>query len=220
MKGSCEVLHAALLQQQGLNRSEEAVCCHCAAGLTQQAGLRLIGVREAAQEDECIRGAHRLQVCVPAEVFHKVARCWQWRCAAKQCQTVMHEGNANHCCAERQHAEHSATCRLQLINAALDISALFAAREDTIARHTRFTSRAEPAAILKGIEAAAGRLGGASKRRGHNRRAHRVLPVSVVVAGILLWVRTCGKCTTGPRRLAYVNIADVIQLPACLSFSG
>ena len=114
----------------------------------------------------------------------------------------MHEGEPS---SSKTHAAHSATCRLQLINAALDISALFAAREDTIARHTRFTSRAEPAAILKGVEAAAGRLGGASKRRGHNRQALRALPVPMSIVGTLLGMLTCGKCKTGPCCLAYIK---------------
>lgn len=55
---------------------------------------------------------------------------------------------------------------MQLINAALDISAIFEAREDVVTRHTRFTSKASVAALMKGIEDAATRLGATSQRRG------------------------------------------------------
>ena len=53
----------------------------------------------------------------------------------------------------------------QLINSALDISALFEAREDVVARATRFTSKAPPGDILGLLEDAVSRLGGRAKRR-------------------------------------------------------
>lgn len=53
----------------------------------------------------------------------------------------------------------------QLINAALDISALFDARKDVISRATRFTSKAPPRKILQRIEDAVVSLGGTAKRR-------------------------------------------------------
>ena len=53
----------------------------------------------------------------------------------------------------------------QLINAALDISALFDARTDVVARMTRFTSRAAPGALLSRVEEAAHALGGRTRRR-------------------------------------------------------
>lgn len=59
-----------------------------------------------------------------------------------------------------------ASTMLQLINAALDISAIFEAREDVVTRHTRFTSKASVTALLKGIEEAATQLGATSQRRG------------------------------------------------------
>ncbi len=60
---------------------------------------------------------------------------------------------------------------LQLINAALDISAIFEAREDVVSRHTRFTSKASVAALMKGIEDAAARLGATSQQRGPTKCA-------------------------------------------------
>ncbi len=60
---------------------------------------------------------------------------------------------------------------LQLINAALDISAIFEAREDVVSRHTRFTSKASVAALMTGIEAAAARLGATSQQRGPTKCA-------------------------------------------------
>lgn len=54
---------------------------------------------------------------------------------------------------------------MQLINAALDISALFDARKDVIARATRFTSKAPPRKILQRIEEAVTSLNGTTKRR-------------------------------------------------------
>ena len=51
----------------------------------------------------------------------------------------------------------------QLINAALDISALFEARKDVISRATRFTSKAQPGKILAAVEEpVVARLQGAS----------------------------------------------------------
>ena len=60
---------------------------------------------------------------------------------------------------------------LQLINVALDISAIFEAREDVVTRHTRFTSKAPVPALMKGIEDAAARLGATSQRRGATKYA-------------------------------------------------
>ena len=57
-------------------------------------------------------------------------------------------------------------CVLQLINAALDISAIFEAREDVVTRHTRFTSKAPLGALMQGIQDAATRLGASTQRRG------------------------------------------------------
>jgi len=67
--------------------------------------------------------------------------------------------------------------RAQLINAALDISALFDARTDVVARMTRFTSRAPPGALLPRIEQAAQALGGTARRRGDARHAPARPPV-------------------------------------------
>lgn len=53
----------------------------------------------------------------------------------------------------------------ELMNAALDLSALFERRDDVITRTTRFTSKAPPKEILRRLEAAAARLGGRSQRR-------------------------------------------------------
>lgn len=60
---------------------------------------------------------------------------------------------------------------VQLINAALDISPIFEAREDVVTRHTRFSSKAPVAEIMRGVEQAAAKLGAASERRGTNRLA-------------------------------------------------
>ena len=54
---------------------------------------------------------------------------------------------------------------MQLINAALDISALFDARKDAVSRATRFTSKAPPRKILQRIEEAVTSLNGTTKRR-------------------------------------------------------
>jgi 5'-AMP-activated protein kinase catalytic alpha subunit len=71
---------------------------------------------------------------------------------------------------------HSAVTRSQkqmnafeLINAALDLSALFEAREDVVTRHTRFTSNATVPVILDRIEEAAQQLGARAQRRGPAR---------------------------------------------------
>lgn len=58
---------------------------------------------------------------------------------------------------------------LQLINAALDISALFEARDDVISRHTRFTSKAKPELVLSNIQACAEQLNFEAERRGPAR---------------------------------------------------
>ena len=59
----------------------------------------------------------------------------------------------------------------QLINAALDISALFDARRDVVSRATRFTSKAPPARILDALERSiTATLGGSVKRRGDSTR--------------------------------------------------
>ena len=52
----------------------------------------------------------------------------------------------------------------ELINAALDISALFEQRSDVVKRHTRFTSREAPERIAEVVEAAHRQLGGTSER--------------------------------------------------------
>jgi hypothetical protein len=59
---------------------------------------------------------------------------------------------------------------LQLINAALDISALFEARKDVVLRATRFTSKAPPRKILERVEEAVQKLGGTVKRRPESTR--------------------------------------------------
>ena len=60
---------------------------------------------------------------------------------------------------------------LQLINAALDISALFDARRDVVSRATRFTSKAPPGRILDALERSiTAHLGGTVKRRGDSTR--------------------------------------------------
>lgn len=58
----------------------------------------------------------------------------------------------------------------QLINAALDISALFDVRKDAVSRATRFTSKAPPRKILERVEEAAMKLGGSVKRRPESSR--------------------------------------------------
>ena len=52
----------------------------------------------------------------------------------------------------------------EIINAALDISALFERRSDVVKRHTRFTSRESPERIAEEMEAAHTQLGGTSER--------------------------------------------------------
>ena len=72
---------------------------------------------------------------------------------------------------------------LQLINAALDISAIFEAREDVVSRHTRFTSKASVAALMTGIEAAAARLGATSQQRGPTKCASLLTCMSCLCQG-------------------------------------
>ena len=57
----------------------------------------------------------------------------------------------------------------ELIKAGLDISALFEARDDHVARHTRFTSRAPLATIAASIDAAAVAVGGRVQARSEGR---------------------------------------------------
>ncbi|KAK9794300.1 hypothetical protein WJX73_001063 [Symbiochloris irregularis] len=57
----------------------------------------------------------------------------------------------------------------QLINAALDLSAMFERRADVVHRHTRFTSRAPPKDILDTLEDAVRHIKGASRRKGNTR---------------------------------------------------
>ncbi|DBB01817.1 hypothetical protein WJX77_001467 [Trebouxia sp. C0004] len=74
-----------------------------------------------------------------------------------------------HVSQEQQDAQNETSRQMnafELINAALDISAIFEAREDVVSRHTRFTSKASVAALMTGIEAAAARLGATSQQRG------------------------------------------------------
>ena len=77
----------------------------------------------------------------------------------------------------------TSTLLLQLINAALDISAIFEAREDVVSRHTRFTSKASVAALVKGIEAAAARLGATSQQRGPTKCASLLTCMSCLCQG-------------------------------------
>jgi serine/threonine protein kinase len=56
----------------------------------------------------------------------------------------------------------------ELINDYLDISALFEERDDVITRRTRFTTAAQPDAILSAIEAAAVAIGGRVEKRTPN----------------------------------------------------
>ena len=56
-------------------------------------------------------------------------------------------------------------CTLQLINVALDISAIFEAREDVVTRHTRFTSKASVSALMAAVQQASTTLGAKSQKR-------------------------------------------------------
>ena len=60
----------------------------------------------------------------------------------------------------------TAICMLQLINVALDISAIFEAREDVVTRHTRFTSKASVPVLMEAIQASAATLAATSQERG------------------------------------------------------
>lgn len=64
---------------------------------------------------------------------------------------------------------------LQLINAALDLSALFEARDDVVTRHTRFTSTADVPVILDRIEEAARQLGARAQRRDDTRLVYTAM---------------------------------------------
>lgn len=55
---------------------------------------------------------------------------------------------------------------LQLINVALDISAIFETREDVVTRHTRFTSKASGAVLMEAIQEAAATLAATAQQRG------------------------------------------------------
>lgn len=59
----------------------------------------------------------------------------------------------------------------QLINAGLDISAMFEQREDVVARYTRFTTRAPPKVLADALEDAAVAVGGRVERRAEDRWA-------------------------------------------------
>ena len=91
--------------------------------------------------------------------------------AASGCAYV----SADQCATGHRHHAHrigltaSPACCAQLINAALDISALFDARTDVVARMTRFTSRAAPGVLLARVEEAAHALGGRTRRRDDTR---------------------------------------------------
>ena len=61
---------------------------------------------------------------------------------------------------------HQAVSTLQLINVALDISAIFEAREDVVTRHTRFTSKASGPTLMEAIQQAASTLAATSQQRG------------------------------------------------------
>ncbi|KAL3135668.1 hypothetical protein ABBQ38_006143 [Trebouxia sp. C0009 RCD-2024] len=54
----------------------------------------------------------------------------------------------------------------ELINVALDISAIFEAREDVVTRHTRFTSKASVPVLMEAIRSAASTLAATSQQRG------------------------------------------------------
>lgn len=56
-----------------------------------------------------------------------------------------------------------------LIKTGLDISALFEARSDVVARHTRFSSRAPAATIAESVEGAAVAVGGRVERQDPGR---------------------------------------------------
>lgn len=57
----------------------------------------------------------------------------------------------------------------QLMNSALDISAIFERRDDVVLRATRFTSKAAPPDILQHLESAIAKRGGTSRRRDDKR---------------------------------------------------
>lgn len=76
--------------------------------------------------------------------------------------------------ANRTAAADQTAWPVQLINAALDISALFEARKDVISRATRFTSKASLNKILDAVEETiTAKLGGTVKRRGDSTRCAR-----------------------------------------------
>ena len=90
---------------------------------------------------------------------------------------------------------------LQLINAALDISALFDARKDVVSRATRFTSKAPPARILDALERSiTANLGGSVKRRGDCTRSASLFyfcmhhTTAVPKNGMLVWSLQSGEC--------------------------
>lgn len=139
---------AALLQEQQDAQSETSrqmnafeVCCICPAGC---ACLPTLGVQVAA--------LMHMNTAV-------IISCGLVTCTRFRFQ--------NHMCF----VEPNSMLLLQLINAALDISAIFEAREDVVSRHTRFTSKASVAALMTGIEAAAARLGATSQQRGPTKCA-------------------------------------------------
>ena len=70
-----------------------------------------------------------------------------------------YKGNCNR-------TSNQAVLTLQLINVALDISAIFEAREDVVTRHTRFTSKASGLALMEAIQQAASTLAATSQQRG------------------------------------------------------
>ncbi|BDA49381.1 CBL-interacting protein kinase 23 [Coccomyxa sp. Obi] len=110
----------------------------------------------------------------------------------------------------------------QLINAALDISALFEARKDVISRATRFTSKAPPHKILERVEGAVAKLGGTCKRRPESSRMRITLTgrrgaveMTVEVMSILRGVHLvdASKVTGDSVDFynAYAQITDIIK---------
>ena len=59
----------------------------------------------------------------------------------------------------------------QLMSSALDISAMFEARPDTVTRATRFTTKAPPADVLATLEQAVASRGGRVQRKDEARHA-------------------------------------------------
>lgn len=106
----------------------------------------------------------------------------------------------------------------QLINAALDISALFEARKDVISRATRFTSKAQPKKILDMVEKTViAQLQGSVKRRGDSTRCasctgHQQRQPSGMVAEIV-WLRRMRATLAGSRGPVVMTVEVMSILP-------